>query len=165
MLKWILRGLSYHKTKLRLKLRTMSWRATFGSFGADSKAYPTAIAYARKHIHVGNNVTINDFVHIWGGGGVTIGDGTMVASGTKIISQTHDPGALEDGLAYFQTSKTGPIVIGQNVWIGSNACILPGITIGENSIIAAGAVVTRNVPRNTVVAGIPARTLRTLASR
>lgn len=150
---------------MRLRFRTLSWRATFGAFGTGSRAYPLAIAYARETIHIGANVTINDFVHIWGGGGVTIGDGTMIASGAKIISQTHDADALKVGLTYFQTSVTAPVVIGSNVWIGSNACILPGVNIGENCIVAAGAVVTHDVPRNTVVAGVPARTLRTIPSR
>jgi acetyltransferase-like isoleucine patch superfamily enzyme len=165
MLKRIVGSLVHRKTVLRMRLRILSWRATFGSFGSGSKAYPLAVAYARSTIHIGANVTINDFVHIWGGGGVTIGDGTMIAAGARIISQTHDANALLSGMDYTQTSVVRPIVIGRNVWIGSNACILPGVVIGDNSIVAAGSVVTRNVARNTVVAGVPARTLRMIQPR
>ena len=53
-----------------------------------------------------------------------------------------------------------PVIIGKNVWIGSNATILPGITIGNNSVVAAGAVVTKDVPKNTVVAGVPAKVIK-----
>jgi len=55
-----------------------------------------------------------------------------------------------------------PIVIGRNVWIGSNAIVLPGVTVGDNAVIAAASVVTKDVPADTVVAGSPARVLRTL---
>ena len=57
-----------------------------------------------------------------------------------------------------------PIHVGENVWIGSHATILPGVTIGENAIVAAGAVVTKDVPADTVVAGVPARPIRKLDS-
>lgn len=165
MLKRIIRSLVHRKIIFQIRFKTLFWQATFGSFGMNSKAYPMAVAYARSTIHIGNNVTINDFVHIWGGGGVNIGDGTMIASGAKIISQTHDSNAYLSGFEYRETNIAKPVVIGSNVWIGSNASILPGVTIGDNAIIAAGSVVTRNIPKNTIVAGVPARTLRTISPK
>lgn len=58
------------------------------------------------------------------------------------------------------TTYPSPVVIGKNVWIGSNATILPGVTIGDNSVVAAGAVVTKDVPENIVVAGVPAKFMK-----
>ena len=58
------------------------------------------------------------------------------------------------------TTYPSPVIIGENVWIGSNATILPGVTIEDNSVVAAGAVVTKDVPKNTVVAGVPAKAVK-----
>lgn len=160
MLKRIIGSLAHRLTTLKIRLHVIKCRSTFGSFGAGSKIYPLAVAYVPNLINIGKNVTINDFVHIWGGGGVVIGDGSMIASGAKIVSQTHDTNAYLNGHEYRETIIAKNVTIGRNVWIGSNACILPGIVIGDNAIIAAGAVVTKNVVGNTIVGGIPARTLR-----
>jgi len=125
--------------------------------------YPAARIYQGRQVTLGDRVTINDFVHIWGGGGVAIGDDSMVASHCAIVSQTHDVDALRKQQKYRDTLITrGPIVIGKNVWIGASAVILPGIHIGDNAIVGAGAVVTKNVAPNTVVVGTPAYAIRTL---
>ena len=63
-----------------------------------------------------------------------------------------------------QGISTKPVVIGDDVWIGANAVILPGVTIGRHCVVAAGAVVTKDVPDNTVVAGVPAKVIKTLTS-
>lgn len=104
------------------------------------------------HLRVGARVSINAFVHIWALGGVTIGDDTLIASHVAITSLTHDPRAE----LYAATQQARPVVIGRNVWIGTHAVILPGVTIGDNAVIGAGAVVTRDVPPRTVVVGVPA---------
>ena len=111
---------------------------------------------------IGENVTLNDFVLIWGTGSVTIGDHSMIASHTVITSQTHDVGALGAGKLYRETNICRPVFIGRNVWIGSSVTILPGVTIGDNAIVGAGAVVSKDVEPNTLVAGVPARQLRIL---
>ena len=67
---------------------------------------------------------------------------------------------ISDG---YQSLYPSPIVIGRNVWIGANATVLPGVTVGDDAIIAAGAVVTKNVPEKAVVAGVPARVIKTIA--
>ena len=109
-----------------------------------------------KHISVGNNVCINAFVHIWGHGGVVIGDNTLIASHVSIVSVTHDPNAV----LYKNSCIEKQVVIGSNVWIGTHATILPGIIIGDNAIIGAGCVVTKNVEANTTVVGVPAKKLK-----
>lgn len=109
-----------------------------------------------KHISVGNNVSINAFVHIWGHGGVEIGDDTLIASHVSIVSVTHDPSAY----LYRKTCIEKKVTIGRNVWIGTHATILPGIEIGDNAIVAAGSVVNKNVEANTTVAGVPAKLIK-----
>jgi maltose O-acetyltransferase len=112
---------------------------------------PVVINHA-DHLRVGDRVSINAFVHIWALGGVTIGDDTLIASHVAITSLTHDPRAE----LYSATTQTRPVVIGRNVWIGTHAVILPGVTIGDGAIIGAGAVVTRDVAPCAVVVGVPA---------
>lgn len=87
---------------------------------------------------------------------VTIGDGTQIAPGVQILTADHprDPAARRTGLEFGQ-----PIRIGRNVWIGAGALILPGVTIGDDALIGAGSVVTRDVPAGVTVAGNPARPL------
>jgi acetyltransferase-like isoleucine patch superfamily enzyme len=104
------------------------------------------------HLRIGARVSINAFVHIWALGGVTIGDDTLIASHVAITSLTHDPRAE----LFSASLQSRPIVIGRNVWIGTHAVILPGVTIGDGAIIGAGAVVTKDVAPRTVVVGIPA---------
>lgn len=109
-----------------------------------------------EHVIVEDDVSIAAFVHIWGQGGVQIGKGSMIASHVAITTLTHDP----DHAEMRSTLIKQPITIGANVWIGSHAVIFPGVSIGDNAVIAAGAIVRDDVPADTVVGGIPARILR-----
>lgn len=122
----------------------------------------TVKIYAPRQVSIGSNCVLNDFVHIWGSGGVIIEDETIVAAHTVITSQSHKIEALENAELYRETADNRPVYIGRNVWIGSNVTVLPGIEIGADSVVAAGAVVTRDVPPRTLVAGIPARVVRQL---
>ena len=94
-------------------------------------------------------------------GPVTIGSHVNLAQGITATAQNHnfeDTGKRIDQ----QGVSTIPVVIGDDVWIGANAVILPGVTIGRHSVVAAGAVVTKDVPDFTVVGGVPAKILKTL---
>lgn len=142
--------------------RRAYWSRRLGSFGINANIYPSVQIYSPKHVRVGRNAVINGFVHIWGAGGVEIGDDSLIAAHTVITSQTHTVHALRDGQLYRDTLEVRPVRIGANVWIGSNVTILPGIEIGDNSIVAAGAVVTKSVPSNILVAGVPARPVKSL---
>jgi maltose O-acetyltransferase len=147
--------------KLRLWRRLELWtnqrreallRAQFVTCGTDvSIQWPVVINGADK-VRLGDRVSINAFVHIWGQGGVTIGDDCLIASHVAITSLTHDPRAS----SHAESLIAQPVVIGRNVWIGSHAVILPGVTVGDGAVIGAGAVVTKNVPPGITVIGVPA---------
>ncbi|MNO37759.1 putative acetyltransferase [compost metagenome] len=108
-----------------------------------------------RNITIGKNVFFNTGCSFQDRGGISIGDGTMLGMNVTIATLNH-------GLSLDTRNVTypSPVIIGENVWIGSNVTILPGVTIGDNSVVAAGAVVTKNVPENTVVAGVPAKELK-----
>lgn len=108
-----------------------------------------------KHTKIGKNVFINFDCTFLDLGGITIEDNVLIAPKVSLLSEGH-PVSPEDR----QSLKVGAIHIKKNAWIGANAIILPGVTIGENSIVAAGAVVSNDVPDNTIVAGIPARIIK-----
>ena len=104
---------------------------------------------------VPKNVFINACCHFQDHGGVSLGDGCQI--GHNVVFATLNHGlAPEDR----QTTYPAPITLGKNVWVGSNSTILQGVTIGDNAVIAAGAVVTKDVPENTIVGGVPARIIR-----
>ena len=92
-----------------------------------------------------------------GAGGITIDDDAMIAANVQLISNNHD---LYDHAVL--TCK--PVHIGRNVWIGAGATILPGVTIGENSVVGAASVVTKDVPANVVVVGSPAKIVKQLGA-
>lgn len=108
-----------------------------------------------KNITIGKNVFFNIGCSFQDRGGISIGDGTMIGMNVTIATLNHGLPLETRNVTY-----PSPVIIGDNVWIGSNATILPGVKIGDNSVVAAGAVVTKDVPENTVVAGIPAKELK-----
>ncbi len=114
--------------------------------------FPTHISAPEK-LQLGAHVSINAFVHIWAQGGIEIGDDTIIASHVSLTTLTHDTAAP----IYRETLIARPIKIGRNVWIGTHAVILPGITIGDHAIIGAGAVVTHDIPAQSIALGVPAR--------
>lgn len=117
-------------------------------------------------LHIGDNVQMNDHVHIAAIEDVTIGSGTLIASRVFISDHNHGDFDTADALSGADTPpgqrplKAKPVRIGNNVWIGEQVCILPGVTIGTGAVIGAGAVVTRDIPAGCVAAGNPARVLR-----
>lgn len=108
-----------------------------------------------KNITIGKNVFFNTGCSFQDRGGVSIGNGSMLGMNVTIATLNHGLSSETRNTTY-----PSPVIIGENVWIGSNATILPGVTIGNNSVVAAGAVVTKDVPENVVVAGVPAKVLK-----
>jgi acetyltransferase-like isoleucine patch superfamily enzyme len=105
------------------------------------------------NVFVNHGCTLNDI------GGIEIGDDTMLGPNVSLLTSGH-PVAVADRRAGITVA---PIVIGSDVWIGAGATVLGGVTIGDGAVVAAGAVVTHDVPPATLVAGVPARVLRSLA--
>lgn len=118
---------------------------------------PYHAMWGGRHVHLGKNVYINyncmlvDDAHIY------IGEGTMIAPNVTIVAASHpiSPKLRAEGYGCNE-----PVYIGKNVWIASNVTILPGVHIGDNSVVGAGAIVTRDIPANVIAVGNPARVLR-----
>lgn len=108
-----------------------------------------------RNIKLGERVFINANVMMVDLGGITIEDDALIGPGAYLISVNHQ---LKP--EHRKELELKPVVIKKNAWIGAKATILPGVTVGENAVVAAGAVVSRNVPANTVVAGVPAKVIK-----
>ncbi len=110
-----------------------------------------------RFTHIGKNVFINHACSFLDMGGITLEDHVLLGPKVNLITENHpvDP-------ANRRALICKPIVIKRNAWIGATAIILPGVTIGENAIVAAGAVVSKDVPANTVVGGVPAQFIKTI---
>lgn len=116
-------------------------------------------------ILIGNNVSVNYHAHIASVNKVQIGDNVLI--GSKVFIADHSHGEASSEALLLPPSKRklyskGTVIIEDNVWIGENCAILPGVTIGQNSIIGANSVVTKSIPPNCVAAGNPARLIKTI---
>ncbi|HCW6783639.1 TPA: sugar O-acetyltransferase, partial [Legionella pneumophila] len=111
-------------------------------------------------IRIGRNVFINQNCTLYDLGGLDIADDVMIGPNVSIITASHP---LEPSKRRNVTIGK-PIVIEKNVWIATGAVIIGGVTLGENSVVAAGSVVTKNVPPNTLVGGNPARVIRSISN-
>lgn len=143
---------AYHTPdKVRALLSRLFGKEVDSSF----RVFPPFYTDFGKNITVGKDVFINACCHFQDHGGVVLGDGCQI--GHNVVFAT-----LNHGLAPGdrQTTYPAPIVLGKNVWVGSNSTILQGVTIGDNAVVGAGAVVTKDVPENTIVGGVPARVIR-----
>ncbi|WP_312296814.1 DapH/DapD/GlmU-related protein [Chryseobacterium sp.] len=119
---------------------------------------PIYINYG-KHLNIGKNVFINFDCTFLALGGITIEDDVLIGPKVSLITENHP---LEPQHRKGLIGKS--ILIKRNAWIGASATILPGVTIGENAVVAAGAVVSKDVPDNVVVAGIPAKIIKKIES-
>jgi acetyltransferase-like isoleucine patch superfamily enzyme len=117
---------------------------------------PLYINYG-KNTKIGKNVFINFDCVFLDLGGITIEDNVLIAPKVSLLSEGH-PISPQDR----RSLVPGQILIKKNAWIGAGATILPGVTIGENAVVAAGAVVSKDVPANTVVGGIPAKVIKSI---
>ncbi|WP_426562517.1 sugar O-acetyltransferase [Angustibacter sp. McL0619] len=117
--------------------------------------FPPFYSEFGKNLTLGKHVFINLGCRFQDTGGISIGDGTLIGHGSTLTTLNHhvDPGRRADMVP-------GPIRIGRKVWLGAAVTIVPGVTIGDGAIVGAGAVVTRDVPANVIVAGVPAKIIR-----
>ena len=116
--------------------------------------FPPFYTDCGKNIHVGRQVFINMGCKFQDQGGIFIDDGVLIGHNVVLATLNHamPPERRSDMLP-------APIHIGKRVWIGSNATVLPGVTIGNGAVVAAGAVVTKDVPANALVGGVPAKVI------
>ena len=110
-----------------------------------------------KNIHIGKEVFINSNCQFQDQGGIYIDDGALIGHSVILATLNHN---MEP--AKRQNLFHAPIHIGKKVWIGARATVLAGVTIGDNAVVAAGAVVTKDVPADMVVAGIPAKVIKSI---
>jgi acetyltransferase-like isoleucine patch superfamily enzyme len=139
----------------------------FAHFGENAEVRPGAYAVGTSRISLGDRVVIRPGVMLHadtraGGAGIIVEPDVLIGSGVHVYVDKHlfdrtDVPIIEQGYA-----DSREVVIRRGSWIGANAVILPGVTVGENAVVGAGSVVTRDVEARTVVAGNPARVLRTL---
>lgn len=119
--------------------------------------YYTSIVLNAEKIKIGRGVArsfaVSGHCYVQGYNGIEIGDDAFFAPGVKILSANHNK-------RDFNLEKAPPIQIGTHCWIGANAVILAGVTLGNNVIVGAGAVVTKSFPDNCVIGGVPARVIK-----
>lgn len=120
-----------------------------GRIGENSQLLPPFNCISAAGVTIGKNVVIMGNCLMMARGGITIGDGTIISANVQLLSNGHD-------LRQRNLLLCKPINIGKNVWIGAGVTIMPGVSIGDNAVVEAGAVVTRDLPDNVVVAGVPA---------
>ncbi len=124
---------------------------------ASFNMFPPFYTDCGKNIHFGKRVFVNSGCRFQDQGGIYIGDDVLVGHNCVIATLNHalDPDRRADMLP-------APVKIGNKVWIGANVTILPGVSIGEGAVLAAGAVVNKDVPARTIVAGVPARVIKSI---
>ena len=137
------------------ELREIMGRLTGKKVDDTFRMFPPFYTDFGKNITIGKDVFINSGCHFQDQGGIEIGNGAWIGHNVVLATINHDLSPKENRKNHY-----APVKIGAHVWIGSNATILPGVTIGNWAVIAAGAVVTRDVPTMTVVGGVPAKVLK-----
>ena len=143
---------SYHTAEeIRQLFSKLIGKPVDESFGM----FPPFYTDCGKNITVGKNVFINTGCRFQDQGGIRIGNDVLIGHNVVLATLNHDFAPYNRA-----TMHPAPVHIEDRVWIGANATVVPGVTIGENSIVAAGAVVTKDVPPNTIVGGVPAKVLK-----
>lgn len=145
---------SYHTSdELRNLMSELTGRNIDKGFGL----FPPFFSDFGKNIHIGKNVFINSGCKFQDQGGIYLDDGVLVGHNVVLCTLNHDMQPEKRRGMYPK-----PVRIGKNVWIGSNSTILPGVTIGDNAVIGAGSVVTKDIPENAVAVGNPAKIIKTI---
>lgn len=124
-----------------------------GNIGEGSRVMSPLTVVRGNRVKIGRNVVVMNNSLFMAAGGITIEDDVMIAANVQLISNNHD-------LYDHQILTCKPVRLKRNCWIGAGATILPGITVGENAVVAAGAVITKDVEDNMIVGGNPAKIIK-----
>lgn len=130
-----------------------------GTLGDDVEIRPPLFCDYGHHVHIGARTFVNFGLTALDVAPITIGEDVQIGPYVQLLTPTHP---LNPELRRAKWEAAEPIALGNNVWLGGGVVVLPGVTIGENSVVGAGSVVTRDVPAGVVAAGNPARVLREL---
>ena len=130
-------------------------REIFPKMGENSRVVTPLTAVRPHMVKIGRNVVVMPGCLMMSAGGITIDDGAMIAANVQLISNNHD-------LYERQIITCKPVHIGKNAWIGAGATILPGVTVGDNAVVGAASVVTKDVAPDTIVAGNPAKFIKVI---
>lgn len=147
-------NMQYHTPE---EIREIMGRLTGKKVDDSFRMFPPFYTDFGKNITIGKDVFINSGCHFQDQGGIRIGDGALIGHNVVLATINHHLNPAES-----RKNLYAPITIGAHVWIGSNATILPGVTLGDWAVVAAGAVVTQDVPSRTVAGGVPARILKVI---
>jgi maltose O-acetyltransferase len=151
---------AYNATTARQRpLRRQLLETLLGSIGEDTEIRPPLYVDYGAHLTVGARCFANFGLVALDVAAITIGDDVQIGPNVQLLTPTH-PVEPEPRRQKWEAAE--PIVIGDNVWLGGGVIVLPGVTIGENTVVGAGAVVTRDLPANVVAVGNPARVVRSL---
>lgn len=142
----------YHTPK---EIHEIMKRLTGKKIDEGFRLFPPFYTDFGKNITLGKDVFINSGCHFQDQGGIYVGDGTLIGHNVVLATINHDLDPKNNRKNHY-----APITIGNHVWIGANATVLAGVSIGDWAVIGAGAVVTKDVPPLSVVAGIPARIIK-----
>ena len=142
----------YHSLK---QVRKLLSKLTASKIDESCILFPPFYTEFGKNLKLGKAVFINSCCRFQDNGGIEIGDNTMIGQGTTIVTLNHD---LNPKTRHNASPK--PVKIGKNVWIGASCTIRPGVTIGDNAVIGAGSVVVKDIPKNVVAVGNPAKVIK-----
>jgi len=137
------------------EVRSLLSELTGKSIDESVTVFPPFYSEFGKTLTLGKDVFINLGCRFQDTGGITIGDGTLIGHGSTLTTLNHgvDPRRRAD-------MHPAPITIGRKVWFGASVTVVPGVSIGDGAIVGAGSIVTKDVPANTIVAGVPARIIK-----
>lgn len=146
--------------KISTKLKVNFYTSRGANFGENLFLDRYVSIISPENLKVGKNVVISSQTILTCGGKVTINDNVLIGYGSRILSQNHHIPKNRYEPIRFSGHDFKEVNIEKNVWLGANVIVLPGVSIGENVIIAAGSVVTKDIPANKIYGGVPAKLIR-----
>ena len=147
----------YNRTPAEDPRRRAILEELLGAFGEDSVVRTPFLCDYGSQLRIGARTFINFGLVALDAAAITIGDDVQIGPNVQLLTPTHpiEPGPRRD-----KWEAAEPIVVGDNVWLGGGVIVLPGVTVGQDTVVGAGAVVTRDLPPGVVAVGNPARVIR-----